>query len=132
MDREAIARRQRRRRVEEALQEEREREAALAEQLDDIVAEDGASEVDEGAFALMQEEDVAIVRELFGASSFDEDDEDEEDLEVLVASGDDGSESGLEEEVARLEGEIAESQRRQRAYRRYLDAVDSVAAAESG
>jgi hypothetical protein len=134
VDREAIARRQRRRQVEEALDEEREREAALAERLEDVVAEDGAATIDEAAFARMQEADVAIVRELLQPPSpFDEDEG--EDLDAFFTAGDgDEPEPGLEEEVARLRDEIADSQRRQLAYRRYLEAVDSLGAAsgESG
>ena len=132
VDREAIARSQRRRQVEEALDEERGREAALTERLEDVVAEDGGPRIDEGAFALMEQEDVAIVRELFRVPSpFDEDDPDE--LETFFGADDDGggTRAGpvLEDEVARLREEIADSQRRQRAYRRYLDAVDAALAA---
>jgi hypothetical protein len=122
VDRDAIARRQRRRQVEEALEEEREREAVLAERLEEVVAEAEGPRVDEEAFARMQAEDVALVRDV---------------LQVLepLDEGDDGFfadeheelvHGGVADEIARLRQEIADSQRRQQAYRSYLEAVESL------
>lgn len=115
MDRVAVARRQRRKHVEQALEEERGREEALAEQLDAVVAEVEGPRLDELAFARMQPEDVAIVRDALGVlAPFEGDEVDETEL--------DGA--GADEEIARLQDEIADSQRRQRAYASYLQALE--------
>jgi hypothetical protein len=123
VDRDTIARRQRRRQVEEALEEERDREAALAERLEEVVAEEEGPRIDEAAFARMQPEDVALVRDALQAPPpFDDDGGDDffaDDQEDVVAGG-------FAEEIARLGQEIADSQRRQLAYRSYLEAVDSL------
>ena len=124
VDREAIARRQRQRQVEEALEEEREREAALAERLEEVVAEEEGPRVDEQAFGRMEADDAALVREVLQTPPLFGDGDEEffvEAEEELVADG-------VAEEIARLGEEIADSQRRQLAYRRYLEALDSLAA----
>ena len=111
-----MARRRRRRQVEEALEDERAREAALAEQLEEVVAQDVSPRIDELAFARMQPEDAAFVREALG--------------ELLPFEGDEelGEEAAelesVDEDIARLQGEIADSQRRQRAYASYLEALE--------
>lgn len=110
-----MARRQRRRQVEEHLADERAREAALAERLEEVVAEEQTPRIDELAFARMQPEDVAVVREALGElPPFEGDELDEPEL--------DGT--GVDEEIARLQDEIADSQRRQRAFASYLDALE--------
>jgi hypothetical protein len=126
MDREAIARRQRRRQVEEALEEERDREAALAERLEEVVAEDEGRRIDELAFARMQPEDVAVVRETLAEPSLFEGDGD--DGELLAVEPAELGRAGVEEEIERLQDEIADSQRRQRAYGLYLEALDALGA----
>jgi hypothetical protein len=123
VDREAIARNQRRRQIEEALDDERGREAALAERLEEIVAEEEGPRIDERTFARMQPDDVALVRDaletpmLFG--------EDEGDPDFLAVEDKALDPAGVEDEIARLQKEVAESRRRQLAYRRYLEALDS-------
>jgi hypothetical protein len=122
VDREAIARGERRRRVEEALDEERGREEALVERLNEVVTE--GNRIDEQAFARMDPEDVALVRELLEEPSlFDENEEEAADFLALEPDEEDGS--AAEEEIARLQAEIAASQRRRLAYERYLEALDS-------
>ena len=124
MDRQAIARTQRRRQALEALQFEQARGDALREQLEAIVAELEGSAIDASAFAQMDPADVEVVRASFQSSEPDVYDEDE-----LIALGLDLSESeagvDLEEEVARLEDELTSSNRRQQAFARYLDALGS-------
>ena len=124
MDREAIARRERRRRIEEALDEERAREEALVGRLEEIVTEGEGNRIDEQAFARMAPEDAALVRELLEEPSlFDEDEDETAGFLALEPDEEDGSEA--EEEIARLQAEIAASQRRRLAYERYLEALDS-------
>ena len=122
MDREAIARGERRRRIEEALDEERGREDALVERLQEVVTEGEGNRIDEQAFARMDPEDVALVRELLEEpSAFDEGDE-QADFLALEREED---QTETEEEIARLQAEIAASRRRRLAYERYLAALDS-------
>jgi hypothetical protein len=123
VDREAIARGERRRRVEEALDEERGREEALVERLEEVVTEGEGTRIDEQAFARMEPEDVALVRELLEEpSAFDEGDE---QADFLALERDEEDQTETEEEIARLQAEIAASRRRRLAYERYLAALDS-------
>ena len=122
VDRKGIARRQRRRQVEELLEEERGREEAVAQRLEEVVAESEGPRIDEGVFARMDPVDAALVREMLAEPSpFDEADDEamsaaEEPVDLQAAE--------LDEEIARLQAEIVDAQRRQLAYRRYLEALD--------
>jgi hypothetical protein len=123
VDREAIARGERRRRIEEALDEERGRDEALVERLAEVVTEGEGTRIDEQAFARMDPEDVALVREaLEDPSAFDVG---EEDADFLALERDEDGQTEAEEEIARLQAEIAASRRRRLAYERYLEALDS-------
>jgi transcriptional/translational regulatory protein YebC/TACO1 len=122
VDREVIARGERRRRIEETLEEERGREQALGERLEEVVAEGEGNRIDEQAFARMDPEDVALVREALEEPSFFDD---EEHTDFLALEPDEQDQTEVEEEIARLQGEIAASRRRQLAYERYLEALDS-------
>jgi hypothetical protein len=76
VDREAIARGERRRRIEEALGDERGREEALVGQLAEVVTEGEGNRIDEQAFARMDPEGVALVRvALEEPSAYDVDEE---------------------------------------------------------
>jgi len=123
VDREAIARGERRRRIEETLDEERGREQALVERLEEVVAEGEGNRIDEQAFARMDPEDVALVREALEEPSFL--DEGEEHADFLALERDETDQTEVEEEIARLQAEIAASRRRRIAYERYLEALDS-------
>jgi hypothetical protein len=123
VDRDAIARNQRRRQVEGALDDERGREAALAEQLEDVVAETEGPLLDERVFARLDADDVALVREALEASSSFDEEEDEPDAPAPESEGPD--EGWTDAEIARLQDEIADSRRRQLAYERYLAALDA-------
>ena len=122
MDREAIARGGRRRRIEEALDDERGREEALVERLEEVVTEGEGNRIDEQAFARMDPEDVALVREALEEPSVFDEGEEREDFLALERDEEDQTEA--EEEIARLQAEIAASRRRRLAYERYLEALD--------
>ena len=124
MDREAIARRLRRRQIQEALDEEQGREAALVEQLEELVVEEEGARVDEEAFARMEPGDVELVRDVLAIALPFDDEEDEAD--PLADDPEELDGRGLEDEIDRLREEIAGSQSKQRAYARYLDALGDV------
>jgi hypothetical protein len=126
VDRDAIARGQRRKQIEEARADEQTRELALAERLEEVVTEREGPRVDEEAFARMTPEDVALVREELGTPVFLEDpDETADDESDFDADPEAGVDEETEAEIVRLQSEIAESQRRQVAYQRYVEALDS-------
>jgi hypothetical protein len=110
--------------MEEARAEEEQRELTLAERLEEVITEREGTRVDAETFARMDAEHVALVREVLETPVF---------LEEADETGDGDSgydpetdeEAEAEAEIARLQGEIAESRRRQLAYQRYVDALDS-------
>jgi hypothetical protein len=130
VNREAIARAHRRRQATDALGFEREREATLQEQVGDLIAELEGAGVDEAVFARIPAEDAALVRSLLlPPEEAEVEVMDEEERRLMY--GDESPEDEepdprewTEEEIARLEEEIAESRRRQQALERYLEALD--------
>ncbi len=120
VDRDAIARAQRRRQALEALEFERDRAATLREQLEAIVTELEGPRIDEAAFATMAPEDVAVVRPAVQPVGLDG--PEEEWLQIDEGSPEPDPEE-IEAEIARLEDEIASSRRRQEAFERYLEAL---------
>jgi hypothetical protein len=125
VEREAIARERRRGQAIEHLAFEREREAALREQLEELITEQHGSQVDDSAFAGMPPEDVKVVREaLVGRDEGAEVDEVEAALTDWPEETEDEVDD-VEAEIARLEGELAECRRRQHAFERYLEALGS-------
>lgn len=130
MDRLAIARNYRRHQAQDALTFERDRQAALEEQIAEIVSETTAGEIDEAAFAALSEGEVEIVREALGLSSdwaaqLGEEEAVQFGFINLEDDRADDEEDSPEEEIARLQEEIADSQERQRALTRYLEALDA-------
>lgn len=119
-----MARRQRRRQIEEALEEEREREALLVERLEEVVLEEEGPRIDERVFARLDPGDAEIVREALGEHSpfFDEE---AGDPDAFAAADAEPNALDVEDELARLEAELADSRRRQLAFTRYLEALDS-------
>jgi hypothetical protein len=119
VDRDAIARAQRRRQALEALEFERERADALLEQLEALVTELEAPRIDAAIFARMAPEDAEVVRGTLqpGEPAGPE----EEWLPIEKSWEPDPAES--EAEIARLEEEIASSRRRQQAFERYIEAL---------
>jgi hypothetical protein len=122
VDRARIARAERRRQALEELDFERERAAALAEEIARLVVELEGPGLDEKVFARLAPADVELVQGSFqsGPQADDVDvewfDPDADDPETLRRE--------TEEEIRRLEAEIAASIRRQEAFERYLDALD--------
>jgi hypothetical protein len=136
VDRDAIARRRRRGQALEALAFEREREAALVEQLEEVVLEEEGPRIDREAFARLQPEDVAAVRGILDGWSEPDDEEEADELEDdffagLETAGEEPA-PDEEDEVARLQGEIEASRARQRALGRYLDALAAPSAPADG
>lgn len=127
MDRDAIARAGRRAQAEEALAYEREREAALREQIAALVLEDEAPRLDAEAFASLDDADVQLVRTALGELADElEAETDEEDpfAQELYVTFEDDVDEPEEDEVARLEGEIEESLRVQHALQRFIAALE--------
>ena len=103
------------------LDDERGREVALAERLEEVVADADGPRLDERVFERLEPEDVTLVREVLQPQPAFENDEG-----LLVeTSGEPSGSSWEDEEIARLQDEIVDSRRRQRAYERYLDALDA-------
>jgi hypothetical protein len=128
VDREEVARAGRRAQAEEALAFEREREAALRDQIAALVLEEDGARVDAAAFAELPPDDVELVRSALGELA-DDGEEDEDDLfgdEPYVTFEDD--DEPPVDEVARLGAEIEGSQRIQAALERYIAALDRPAA----
>jgi hypothetical protein len=122
VDRRAIAHAGRRRQALEALEFERARAAALQERLESIVLELDGPAVDAAVFARMAAEDVDVVRPALGG---DEPVVEEETFDIALDDDEEDQATWLEEEIVRLQEEIASSGRRQHAFERYLDALGS-------
>jgi hypothetical protein len=127
VDREAIARAQRRRQASESLQFERERSSGLQEQIDILVVELEGPRVDEEAFAKMPSEDAELARSLLAPAEGPAEDADEDEWLIFGddAPGDEeiDAREEAEEEIARLQDEIEASRRRQDALERYIEAL---------
>jgi hypothetical protein len=128
VDVDAFVRARRRQQALDALEFEGDRQAALLEQINEVLTELEGSRIDEAAFALMTSADVTLVREVLDP---DGDEPDEEfDLEAALAS--ESSEEirrEREEERIRLEDVINVSRSREQALERYLEALDGKVAA---
>jgi hypothetical protein len=126
VDRDAIARAQRRRQAQEALEFERDRATSLEEQVEAIVAELEGPRIDQEAFARMSPEDVEAVRAVLQPDDAPGSDEEWLVFEgELLEAGPSETEEETEEEIARLQQEIAASRRRQEVFERYMDALGS-------
>jgi hypothetical protein len=114
----------RRRQALDALTFERDREALLVEQLEELHAEVDGERLDASLFAEMDAEDVEIVRAALGYET-EPDDVDEDDEEWDVEEGEALSEQEAADDAAveaeRLEAEISSSRRAQAALTRYLE-----------
>jgi hypothetical protein len=124
VDRDAIARAQRRRQAQEALEFERNRATSLQEQIEELVAEADGPRIDEETFARMTPEDAQAVRAILQPESVPEPDEEWLGPDYDAAEDDpDETVEDPEEEIARLEEEIAASRRRQEVLERYIEAL---------
>jgi hypothetical protein len=119
VDRQSIVRAERRRQALEALEFERARAAALRERLESIVAELDGPALDEAVFAQLAPEDVEVVRPALQGGEA----EPVESLEIELDDTESDNRTWLEEEVVRLQEEIASSGGRQQAFARYLEAL---------
>ena len=121
-----MARNQRRRLIGEAVESEQGREAALLEQLEEVVAELEGPHIDAEAFARMTPGDADVVRTvLSGQNPGEEIREEEPEEDSLAPEADPEAESQeLLVEITRLEEEIARSRHRRDAFERYVDALD--------
>lgn len=116
----------RQRQVREALEFEREREQTLKEQIELVIGEAEGGRVDAAVFALMSPEDVEIVKTELNPPTFESDDgptfferddviylDEEEEIDPQEA------------ELLRLNQELENCRRTQRAFEAYLDALGS-------
>lgn len=113
----------RRRQVQETLAFEREREQTLKEQIELVVAEADGKAVDEAVYAQMSPEDVEIVKQELTPTYPEPDDPafffERDDLIDL----DEEEIDPHAEELNRLNGELEDCRRRQRAFEAYLEAL---------
>ena len=120
MDLREIARDQRRRQALEALEFEREREVALRGALEQTAADLEGADIDEAAFAQMTAEEAEMVRNAIGeVGDFELTDDFGE--EWISFESDEERRAEHAEEIVRLQGELADSRRRQGALERYLE-----------
>jgi hypothetical protein len=131
VDRDAVARAGRRAQAEEALAFERQREAALRDQIAALVLEEEGPRVDAAAFAALAPEEVELVRAALGEVALEPEEEDDLLLgtEPYVTFDDPEDDEPPGDEVARLEAEIDESRRVQAALEGYIAALDRPALA---
>jgi hypothetical protein len=121
VDREAVAREVRRRQAKESLEFEREREKTISEQIELVIVEVEGPKIDAVAFQRMSAEDAALVKEELALPEDDGDNFFERD-DVIVF---DEPVDQHAEELARLDEELADCRRRQRAFESYLAALES-------
>lgn len=119
MDTDTVVRARRRQQALEALEFERDREAALCGQLEEVLTELEGARIDAAAFARMEPADVALVRETLDPSQ-------EEWPELEGESPAEAARLQREEheaECTRLRQVIEQSRRSQVALERYLEAL---------
>jgi hypothetical protein len=122
VDRDAHVHAARRRQALDALAFERDREEMLAVELEDVVAGADGKRVDAAVFAQMSSEDIRLVREAIGGDAAFVASVDRDDLDPIDG---DAVDSELEQEIARLEDELASSRRLQAALERYLEVLSA-------
>jgi len=125
VDREQIAREVRRRQVEESLTFEQEREQTLQEQVELVVAEAEGPKIDAAVFERMSAADAEIVRADLTPPGFHEERSGKGYLERDDVIFLDDVPDLQSEELARLNEELEDCRRRQRAFQAYLDALGS-------
>ena len=128
VDRDAIAREQRRRQALEALEFERDRATSLEEQVEAIVAELEGPRIDQEAFARMAPEDVEALRAVLQPDDGPGPEEEwlgveGEALEADPSETEQETAEEVEAEIERLQHEIAASRRRRDVLERYIEAL---------
>jgi hypothetical protein len=127
VDTDAIVRARRRRQALDALEAERDREAALRNQLHEVLTELEGARIDAVAFARMVPADAELVREILDPAQVAPEEE------WLESGGESPAEAARlqreegEEERSRLQQVIEECRRAQAALERYLEALGSSA-----
>ncbi len=132
VDRWETGRARRREQAEEALRFEQDRRLALEDQRVDVITETVTSALDAAALAALTEREAEIVRDALGLAADWSQLLDEEEASILgfLDTDDDVGEddaASAEEEITRLDEEIAESREREAALARYLAALATVA-----
>ena len=124
MDTDAIVRARRRRQALDALEAERDREAAVRNQLHEVLTELEGARIDAVAFAHMEPADAKLVREILDPAQAAPEEwlEGESPAEAARLQREEG-----EEERSRLQQVIEESRRAQAALERYLEALGPAA-----
>lgn len=109
VDRDSVTRARRRQEALDSLAFERDREAALRGRLEPVVRDADAWRADEAALAVLGEEDAQTLRE----------------IGFVQGQPAEDSLARLESQIAELEGQIVDSQRRQRAFEAYAKALEA-------
>ena len=117
-----MAREVRRRQAKETLEFEREREKTIQEQIELVIVEIEGPRIDAAAFERMSVEDAELVREELTVSSDDDGPGFFERDDVIML---DDVVDERAEELARLNDELDDCRRRQRAFEAYLAALGS-------
>jgi len=123
VDTDAIVRARRRQQALDVVEAERDREAALLDQIDEVLTELEGPRIDDAAFARMEAADVELVREALDPEHIGPE---EEWLELQGESPAEAERLRREEregERLRLQQSIGECRRRQQALERYLEAL---------
>ena len=93
------------------------------EQIELVIAEAEGKRVDEAVFARMSPEDAAIVNAELNPPGYDAEDDENEFFERDDVINFEDPIDEQAEELARLNGEVEDCRRRQRAFQAYLDAL---------
>ena len=125
MDRDAVARAGRRAQAEEALADEREREAALRRQVAEVVLEQEGPRIDAEALAALDADVARRVRAALGQLDDAPDEEEDPFGDDVYVALDEEPDEPEGDELGRLESEIAESQRIQQALETFIAALDA-------
>jgi hypothetical protein len=120
VDRDAIARAGRRREVLEVLEFEREREAALLDQIDAVVLEEEGPRIDRAAKALLSPAELDLLDNVLGEPI-----EYDDPLDGGFISFDQADDTEDESEIERLEREVEHSRARQQALERLAALLES-------
>jgi len=123
MDRLTTVKAERRRQATEELEAERGRADALREEIARLVVELEGPRLDEETFAQLAPEDVEVVRSALQSGTAFEGDGDEWLDSNEPWRDEETQRAEVEDEIVRLETEIATSTRRQLAFERYLAAL---------
>jgi hypothetical protein len=102
------------------------------QQVAEVVLEQEGGRVDAEAFAGLDADEVRRVRTALGQLDDETEDDDAWLAELSIELDDEAEPDEPEQELSRLEDEIAESQRTQHALERYLAALDGAATTGEG